>query len=170
MRVSLMVSFCFATLLVGCKEPQPPAAVDGASTAPVASIPEPKYIRSLPERLRQESSSRPTGTPRAEDLIGALKKNGWTLGNEKQVLGSTVGARFCSVVRSEGGVGLSVCEFDSEQAALQGRDFSQRTFDKVIPNRQLLVNRKTLLTVTRSQKTPQVEAEADKAAEIFAGL
>lgn len=170
MRVSLIVSFCFATLLVGCKNSLPPPSVGGVASPPVASIPEPKFIRSLPERLRQESSTRPTGTPRAEDLIGALKKNGWTLGSEKQVLGSTVGARFCSVVRSPGGVGLSVCEFDSEQAALQGRDFSQRTFDKVMPNRQLLVNRKTLLTVTRSGKTPQVEAEAHKAAEIFAGL
>ena len=65
------------------------------------------------------------------------------------MLASPVGARFCMAGSTELGVGVAVCEYDRPEAARAGRERSRAVFDRLIPDRELLVRGTTLLTLTR---------------------
>lgn len=169
MRTPILIALLIAAASVGCKAQ--PAAVEAKAAAAKAAPkpPEAPYMHSIPETLKQEAASRPAGTPRAEDLIEAAKKKGIAFAEPKQVLANKAGAKFCSMTSSPTGLEISVCEYGGEADAKQGHDFSLKAF-AAIPNRDLYVNRKTVLTVLRGQSTPPIEAEAKQAAELFAGL
>ena len=171
MRTSLLISLFVCGSFVGCKARAPQAPVVATAPAAVAAntIPEAPYIHSIPETMKQEAASRPTGTPRAEDLVGALKNKGLKFSDPKQVLANKWGARYCSMTIGASGVEVMVCEFASDAAATQGRDFSTKAFGS-IANRDLHLNRKTVLTVLRGTSDPPVTAEAKSVSEVFAGL
>jgi hypothetical protein len=65
-------------------------------------------------------------------------------------------------------LGVAVCEFADDAEAARGLDYSQRTFDRLIPNRRLVRNHRTVLTLT--QATPAPDDGAARAARIFASL
>jgi hypothetical protein len=135
--------------------------------APAARPPVDPANAQLPlvARLEREARTRPTGTPRAEEVLAAFARNGIPVEGAMQVLASTVGAAYCTSAGTPQGLAIAVCEFPAEALARQGLEYSHRTFDALIPGRRLLLNRKTLLTVTGAP-----DAEAKKAAEIFAAL
>jgi hypothetical protein len=170
MRTPVLVLslLCLAPSL-GCgarKEAPPPPA---ATPPPAAPAPDPALARlSLMERLQRESAARPAGTPRPEDVQAALGSHGITLERWKQVLATPVGARFCMAGETPHGLGVAVCEYGSEAEAARGLGYSRATFDRLIPNRRLSVNRKTLLTLTPA--TPAVGEEATRVATAFAAL
>jgi len=152
MRKLLLV----ATLVAACHREKP---------APEAPPVDPEMINlPLGARLAREAGARPTGTPRAEEVLAALARGGLTVEGQKQVLASTVGAAYCASAGTPRGLAVAVCEYPAEAAARQGMEYSHRVFDRLIPGRRLLVNRKTLLTVTGA------DDEARRAAEIFAAL
>jgi hypothetical protein len=80
------------------------------------------------------------------------------------VLASTVGAAYCTSAGTPRGLAVAVCEFPGTDEARKGMEYSHRVFDRLVPGRRLLVNRKTMLTVTGAAD------EARRAAEIFAAL
>jgi hypothetical protein len=97
-------------------------------------------------------------------VLAALSRGGLTLQGTQQVLASTVGAAYCTSAGTPRGVAIAVCEYPAEEAARRGLEYSHRAFDRLIPGRRLLLNRKTMLTVTGA------DDEAKRAAEIFAAL
>jgi hypothetical protein len=119
----------------------------------------------LAARLDREAHRRPAGTPTAEQVLAALVRGGLPLERHQQVLASTVGAAYCTSAVTEQGVAVAVCEYPAEDAARRGLAYSHQAFDRLIPGRRLLLNRKTLLTMTGA-----AEAEATQAAQILAAL
>jgi hypothetical protein len=142
------------------------AACRREAPAPTPPPVDPEMFRlPLAARLDREARARPTGTPRVEEVLAALERGGLTLQGAQQVLASTVGASYCQSAATPGGVAVAVCEYSAEDVARRGLEYSHRTFDRLIPGRRLLLNRKTLLTVTGAAET-----EARTAAAIFASL
>ncbi len=118
----------------------------------------------------REAASRPTGTPRAEDVLAALAAAGIKVPATKQFLGATVGATYCFGGRAESGLGVSVCEYSDEDAAQKGRELSLTKF-KDLPNRTILVNKKTTLTLAAIAAPPAAgDPEVSKASDVFSKL
>jgi hypothetical protein len=118
----------------------------------------------LAARLEREAKARPAGALRAEEVMSALTRGGLALEGTRQVLASTVGAAYCTSAGTPRGLAVAVCEYPAEESARQGMEYSHRVFDRLIPGRRLLLNRKTMLTVTGA------DDEAQRAAAIFAAL
>lgn len=142
------------------------AACRHETPAPPAPPPvDPELLRlPLVDRLQREAKSRPTGTPSAEQVLAALTRGGIALEGTQQVLASTVGAAYCASTGTPRGVAIAVCEYPAEEAAQRGMEYSHKVFDWLVPGRRLLLNRKTMLTVTGA------DDEAKRAAAIFAAL
>jgi hypothetical protein len=153
MRKSLLA----LVLLASCSRPSAPP--------PAPAVDPEAFNLPLAGRLDREAHRRPTGTPTAEEVMAALARGGLSLERRQQVLASTVGAAYCSSAVTGKGVAVAVCEYPAEDAARRGLEYSHRTFDRLIPGRRLLLNRKTMLTVTGA-----ADAEAKQAASIFAAL
>jgi hypothetical protein len=155
---SLALVYVAAAAACARREPPPPApAVDGERLT-------------LAERLTREAGSRPAGALRAEEVATALQRAGIELRAMKQVLARTVGARFCMSTQTGAGLGVAVCEFADDAEAAAGLDYSQRTFDRLIPNRRLIRNHGTVLTVTRPQEVPALDEQTERAVRAFASL
>jgi hypothetical protein len=147
---------------------QPPTAT--ATTAALLGPNGPNYVATLKPRLEAEAKSRPTGTPRAEDVFEALKKAGIESTPAQQVLGAMVHAVYCvSTATPDGALGISICEYASEGAAEEGKTFSLETF-KTFQNRSIARNKKTTLTLQRVLPGDAVDRAAKKATEIFSAL
>jgi hypothetical protein len=128
-----------ACLVIGaCRGAEPPA--------PAAATPDP-VPAALAVRLLAEAAARPEGTPRLEDLVASLRAAGVGIARTRQVLGASMGARFCAVARTGSGHTLAACEYDSADAARAGQAEAAARFDAVVPGRRSFVNRKTLLSV-----------------------
>jgi len=124
----------------------------------------------LVERLTREAESRPAGALRAEDVASAFQRAGIDLPPMKQVLARTVGARFCMSSLTAAGLGVAVCEFTDDGEAARGLDYSRRTFDRLIPDRRLVRNHRTVLTLTRSRAASVLDDQAVRAEQAFASL
>ncbi|HEY6853726.1 MAG TPA: hypothetical protein VI139_05735 [Gemmatimonadales bacterium] len=161
--------------LVGCRhKPEQAAPVEPADSS--APIPEPPpgaglagVNLPLSQLLGSERLSRPTGTPRTEQVFAALEVAGLALTGRTQVLGRTIGASFCEIAHTSVGVVFSVCEFKDGPSAEAGREYSSRAFGKALPDRVLLINKKTLLTITPA-RAPAAEGDAKKGAAAFERL
>ncbi len=156
-------AFSIAALSVAmaCTKQAPEPAAEAPAMAPDLT---------LMQRLEVEARSRPSQTARAEEVLAALEASGIRLVGRKQMYARTIGASYCFGARTERGMGVAVCEFSDEGAAQRGRNYSIETFRKLIPHRELLLNRKTLMTLVRPDKTPAIDAEAKAAATVFARL
>lgn len=135
--------------------------------APVSPAPLPENL-SLVDRLAREASGRPAGAVRTEALVAALEAKGIAVARTRQVLGKTLHARYCSIAVTTAGVVASVCEFDSSSAALAALKDSEQRFGKPMPNRRLVTNGKSLLTIANLRDA--VEDEANAIAATFAAL
>ena len=122
----------------------------------------------LSVRLAREAAARPTDTPRTEDVLAALQGAGLVLGEQRQYLGATSGARYCFSARSLRGVQLSVCEFSDEASATQGR--GRVLGARPPPGRTVLLNRATTLLVQPPEGSAGAAVEARVAAEAFSKL
>ena len=136
--------------------PMPPAA----TTPPGVGMD--GVTKPLLQLLADEKTHRPAGTPAADALFDALDKAGIAMQGRAQVLGRTVGAGFCENAHTPQGIVLSACEFTDAAALAKGRAYSETTFAKALPNRILLINKNTLLTINPppdgSAATPQLDA------------
>ncbi|HVR62957.1 MAG TPA: hypothetical protein VMU50_13730 [Polyangia bacterium] len=148
---------------------KPAVATAPAPAAPAVSAPLPDG-RTLAERLTAEAESRPAGALRAEAVAAALQNAGVGVRPLKQVLASAIGARFCMAAPAESGLGVAVCEFASDAEAARGLAYSRQTFDRLIPNRNLLRNHATVLTLTRPADSQLLDEQSTRAAQAFAAL
>ena len=119
----------------------------------------------LVARLEREARARPTGTPSVEAVMAALERGGLALAERQQVLASTVHAAYCTIAVTPRGAALSVCEYAAEDSARRGLEYSHQVFDRLIPGRRLLLNRKTMLTMTGAGAD-----EARTASTVFSAL
>jgi hypothetical protein len=138
-----------------------PLASASASGAPVPVLFGPK--------LAQEAQGRPTGTPKAEDVLAAITTAGVALEHQAQHVATTIGAHFCIGATSPTGLRISACEYDTEAAAAAGRDMSAKVFAKV-EHRDITLNKKTTLTIGQAPYTPESQAAHDKAVAAFKTL
>lgn len=135
------------------------------STKPTST---PAGGRSISERLAEEGRSRPAGAVRLEELVASLRERGVTIVRSRQVLADVVGARYCALAMTSHGLGVSACEYDSPEAATAGLATSRAKFDAEIPGRRLLVNGKTLLTVTPAHGS--LDEESGTVTTLFTSL
>ena len=164
--VALGLSFSACSVRPNLTESTNPVAATASPSNPVTAddhLP-------LAERLAREASSRPSSGPRVEAVAAALTRSGAGLGPLRQVLGRTIGARFCMAGQTAPGLGVSICEFRDAPDAARGLAMSRQTFDRLIPNRRLERNRGTVLTLTRPSVNPDLDAEAARLAHLFASL
>ena len=169
---------------VGCKskteskaENDRSSAIAAPGAAPPSSVPGPPegvgldgVNMPISQLLGTERQSRPSDTLSAEQVFSAFEKGGLTLADKTQVLGRTIGASFCENAHTPAGVVFSVCEFKDAATATKGRDYSLRTFGKALPDRDLLIKQKTLLTITRGGPGGPAQTESKTATQIFQGL
>lgn len=174
-------SLIILVLLAGCaKKSEKEPAADKAA-APLAAVaapatpkaPEPKTtgpILTLGDRLVAEQSNRPLGTPKAEEVYATFEKLGVKITEKKQHVARLYGAMFCLGAKTDAEVHYSVCEYETPEAATQGKDASRKALASV-PNRELATNKKTLLTIRQpGAKTAETEALAKRSFEAFARL
>lgn len=152
--------------------PPPPAAEDGGSAQKDVSTPAQAgdwLAKELLPRLEKEKSSRPTGTPKAEDVLAAVETAGIALQGRNQALASILGASYCMGADTASALGLMVCEYPTEAAARKGREQTLSFFGQGLPM-QVLVNKKTTLSMTNLTKAPRAEQERAKIGQVFQGL
>jgi hypothetical protein len=124
----------------------------------------------LMQLLTEEKANRPAGTPTAEAIFAAVEQGGIKTKDQSQVLGRMVGAAYCENAHTESGLVLGVCEFKDAETLAKGRAYSEKTFGKSLPNRTLLANGKTLLTLNPPDTSPASTDQVGVITRIFAGL
>jgi hypothetical protein len=142
------------------------------STVTPATVPTPPpapYGLALADRLTREAAQRPSDTPKAEDVLAAVAKSGVPLAEEAQHLASPVGASFCVGARSPQNVAMSACEYADDAAATAGRDMSRKAFANVL-HRDVVLNKKTTLTILQAPFDAQSQAAHDAAVAAFKKL
>ncbi len=147
----------------------PPVVASAVPSSPASARPS-QPVFSIGDKLKVEQDGRPTGTPKAEDVYAAFEKAGFALTEKQQHVASVFGAKFCLGAKTDNDMAFSVCEYADEAAAKAGRETSLKSL-AVVPNRDILVNKKTTLTVRQpATKTPASEASEKKAAQVFSTL
>jgi hypothetical protein len=176
----LALAALVVALQAGCSRPKETHAAStdagavtvaaGAASGEVASAtnstPPVPYGMALAERLRLEAAGRPSDTPKAEDVLAAVTKAGVPLDAQAQHLASPIGARFCIGAKSPQNVAMSACEYADDAAAAAGRDASVKAFAK-IEHRDILLNKRTTLTILQAPFDAQSQAAHDKAVAAF---
>lgn len=122
---------------------------------------------SIFHQLDVEKKSRPQVALSAERVTEAFEKKGIEVQPLKQGLGGPIKAGYCAMSRTKKGVGLTVCEYPSVEAARAGKELSENRYGGGL-GRRLLLNGETLLIVRAG--TEEGAAEAQTMAAIFTGL
>lgn len=157
-----------AVLSVACtkKDVAPDAsAIAGAGLVATSTAPRPTIV----EMLTSEAKNRPKDTPSAEAVIDALRAAGFDVKPAKQSLAYTVKAKYCAISGTSTGLGIAICEYESAEAAEEGKKHSLEKFS-TIPNREIAINKKTTLTLRNTGGTESGKAEVAKAFEVFSKL
>jgi len=169
--------------LLACSKPAPEAAPASSASAavpsasatadPLSSLAQTDAGLSpalpLLDKLDYEGKHRGTATPTVEQTWDAFDKAGIKLIEKAQHVGGVFGALYCVGAKSDDDA-FSVCEFTDAAAAKAGKDGSEKAL-VTIPNRTLVVNKTTLLTVRQpATKTPASEALTKKAIDAFKKL
>ncbi|MDQ3264193.1 MAG: hypothetical protein M3Y59_11110 [Myxococcota bacterium] len=145
-------------LTAGCQR-SPPAEGSPATASPAGPV-------SPSQAARLDEANLDAATTRR--VVEALAKAGIQVGKSKPVRASTVRARYCTFAETASSVGIAVCEYGSEAAAIAGREFSLTTY-AMIKNREVIQRGSLTLTVAGSRDL-KTNPEARKALEVFRGL
>ena len=165
-----LLPFLLLALAAGCRS-QIPAAPPPPPSPPATAHTDANAHLPLPERLVAEARTRPAARLRPEAVRQALEAAGITLPHWRQVLASTVGARYCMAGQTSAGLAVALCEFDDPATADRGLAYSRATFDRLIPGRQLRRKENAVLTVAAPPTTGgAVAGQARRVTEIFAAL
>jgi hypothetical protein len=119
--------------------------------------------------LRREAAARPSATPTVEDVLAALAAGKIAILRKQQVLAAPIGARYCVAAVSRAGLNMSICEFESAEAAKLGRDKSQQMW-KAVPRRTLTLNAKTMLTTILVDDELKARTDREEAERRFRAL
>src|SRR5439155_17108293 len=101
--------------------------------------------------------------------LAAIEKAGVEVKGKNQALASVIGASYCLGADTASMLGLMICEFVDEGAAQKGRQMITALFGQAMPT-ELLLKRKTTLSVTNLVKSDRANAEAKKIANVFRQL
>jgi hypothetical protein len=142
--------------------PRPAVPASDASLGGPAN-PEDRLL-DLQGRFVKEAANRPTGTPRVEDVYGAIAKAGFPLEEQQQHLASPFKASYCVGAKTKPDIALSVCEYPSVEIAQKGKAESEKI--KIL-NRELFLNGATTLTVRLGDENVDSEAAKKKIVEAF---
>jgi len=159
--------------------PAPPAppmmalpTLDGGGAREVIADPNKAgdwVTRTVSPLLEKEAKARPTGTPKAEDVLSAIEKQGVKLSGKNQALGSIIGAAFCMGADTESMVGVMVCEYADEAAAQKGAQLAKQIFSLAMPM-TVLLKQKTSLSISNLTETAATALEAKKISDAFSSL
>ena len=165
--LSLVVMFLLG--LGACHRSAPaPEAAPAPTTPPGGGMD--GVTKPLMQVLSDEKDHRPSDTPSAEAIFAALDKGGIPTQDATQVMGRMVGAAFCENAHTAQGIVVSVCEFNDADTLTKGRAYSQKAFATALPNRVLLVNKKTLLTINPPDTSPGNKTQVETIGRLFAAL
>ena len=140
-----------------------------SASAPSATVPAAPFGLALEGRLSREAASRPTDTPKAEDIFAAIVKSGVPLDDQSQHLASPIGALYCLGGRSSQGLAMSACEYADAEKAASGKALSVKSFAS-LQHRDVTINKKTTLTILQSPYDAKSQAAHDKALAAFKAL
>ena len=156
-----------------CAIPSPPPPPSGSPSGSPPPQPAPSLARpedrllDLNGRFQKEAASRPTGTPRVEDVFAAIGKAGFTFDEQRQHLASPFLAAYCVGAKTQNDVALSVCEYTSAEEAKRGLESSSQM---PIANRAIHLNVATTLTVRQGARSADSDAAVKKIVAAFAGV
>jgi hypothetical protein len=145
------------------------SSASASASAPSATVPAAPFGLALEGRLSREAASRPTDTPKAEDIFAAIVKSGVPLDDQSQHLASPIGALYCLGGRSSQGLAMSACEYADEAKAASGKALSVKSFAQ-LQHRDVTINKKTTLTILQSPYDAKSQAAHDKALAAFKAL
>ncbi len=178
---------CIALLALavsGCREERAaPASAGSAAVSVPASVPPLASPPAVPvagtgtaagdttalmatlfTRMADEADDRPGGKPTVEQVLAALTAGGLALEPGRQVLAVTVKAAYCwQSGTTDQALGISVCEYDTPEAARAGVEHVRAMGAQFGP-RTLLVNGATLLVLSGP------DARVAQAKKAFEGL
>lgn len=176
--VRLSLGFALATLaaLPGCQKASASSRPSSESARPVISTPAPPASAAaiaakddVAALFRAEALHRPTGTLRVEDVLVAFKSAGVETSMLRQHLAKPFGAEYCAGAEAGPDVVLSLCEYASSEAATRGRGASTKGLS-TIPNREIVQNGATTLTLRERTRTPASHALVERLKRAFAML
>jgi hypothetical protein len=176
-RLSTGLALLTLATLTGCNQasasspPPSPGAPRPVITTPVApasaaAIAAKDDISAL---FRAETQHRPTRIVRVEDALLAFKRAGVETSAVRQHLAKPFGAEYCAGAEAGHGVVVSLCEYASPAAASTGRSASAKGLGS-IPNREIVQNGATTLTLREQARTPESHALVERMKRAFAAL
>ena len=162
------ISRCLTVLFLraGCAQSREPSAPRAKQQAVISAASPSQELDPLPlaERLMHEASDQPEARQQVALAFARFREAGVTLTRTRQALARPLRAQYCETGLTAGGLALALCAFPDQEAALRGRELSQRSFDALIPGRTLLVQEGNLLTITK----PASDRARDEVARIHA--
>lgn len=173
MRTLLAATIVLASSLAGCSERDSSAGMVGVNLPEAADVAVAGVDRStspsvpLFERLAMEAAERPTDTPRAEAVLEALSAAGVSVVGARQYLAATVDASYCVGGQTAAGLHVAICEYPGAGEAAAGRLASLERFRDVAPGREIIVNRKTTLTLSNAGDKARASEQQARAARAF---
>lgn len=142
----------------GKEEASAPAAKKRADKPPPLEV-----------QLASEARNRSTGALSADQILSALARANVKVADPRQEIATVHRANFCVGGSTDNGLALSVCEYDSDEAARAGREHSLKMF-AAIPNREIFVHGRTALVLRADRVAPGEHPDARRAVEAFRRL
>ena len=102
-------------------------------------------------------------------IVEAFKRAGVETAMLRQHLAKPFGAEYCAGAEASHDVVLSLCEYASSEAATLGRGASTKGL-ATIPNREIVQNGATTLTLRERTRTPESHALVERMKHAFAAL
>jgi hypothetical protein len=119
--------------------------------------------------FRAEGAHRADGSPRVDDVVAAFSSAGVPVLGLRQHLAKPFGATYCAGAEAAEGVVLSLCEYASAEAAVKGRSDSAKSL-ATIPNRQVMQNGTTTLTLRERERTSRSQVVVSTLRHAFENL
>ena len=175
-RLSLGLALATFAALPACQKASASSRSTSETARPVISTPAaPASAAAIAAKddvaalFRAEVLHRPTGTVRVEDVLVAFKRAGVETAMLRQHLAKPFGAEYCAGAEASHDVVLSLCEYASSEAATLGRGASTKGL-ATIPNREIVQNGATTLTLRERTRTPESHALVERMKHAFAAL
>lgn len=163
----LVFSGCLLVAASGCRKES--AGKVESSPPPSSATKRRDKPPPLEAQLASEAQSRTSGALSAEQILSALARADVKVADPRQEIATVHRARFCIGGSTEKGLAISVCEYDSEQAARAGREHSLKMF-AAIPNREIFVHGRAALILRADHMPAGKHADARRAIEALQRL
>ncbi len=163
-------TFCVAFVLVAiaCKQERPNTPEVQPPPAAITVKPAAPQGLSLPERLTAEAQARPAAALRAENIFAAVVQTGVEITERTQYLASSLGAGYCQNAKTKNDLSITVCEFESDEAATKGRAAALAAVP--VANRRIEVHHATTLQIIEAPPSVQSAKLADAVVSAFNAL